>query len=255
MLVDDDAIGRTSRGNAATYLKFFDEIRSLFASSAEAKIRGLSASDFSFNRPGGRCEGCEGTGFLRFDMQFLPEARIKCSECHGHRYQSRILDVKYRGLSIVEVLDLSAREGFSFFRGEIGVQQKLKVLKDVGLDYLPIGQSLSTLSGGEAQRLKLASYLTVKSSKQCLFVLEEPTTGLHPKDIEKLLSCLNSLVEVGHSIIVVEHNMQFLASADYLIELGPGAGDHGGTVIACGSPHSFLPLDTPTARELQRLAR
>lgn len=255
VLVDDNSIGRTSRANAATYLKFFDEIRTLFASSAEAKIRGLSASDFSFNRAGGRCEVCEGTGYLRFDMQFLPEARITCGECHGQRYQSRILDVKYRGLSIVEVLELSAREGFSFFRGEIGIQQKLKVLKDVGLDYLPIGQALSTLSGGEAQRLKLASYLTVKSSKRCLFILEEPTTGLHPTDIERLMSCLNALVEVGHSIVAVEHNMQFLASADHLIELGPGAGDLGGQVIANGSSHTFLNLDTPTSRELQRLLR
>ncbi|MBX9652791.1 excinuclease ABC subunit UvrA [bacterium] len=253
VLVDDESIGRTSRGNAATYLKFFDDIRTLFAGSAEAKIRGLSAGDFSFNRAGGRCEVCEGTGYLRFDMQFLPEARITCSECHGQRYQSRILDVKYRGLSIVEVLDLSAREGFSFFRGEIGIQQKLKVLKDVGLDYLPIGQPLSTLSGGEAQRLKLASYLTVKSNKQCLFILEEPTTGLHPRDVERLTNCLNALVEVGHSIIAVEHNMQFLASADHLIELGPGAGDEGGTVIANGPPSSFVTRDTATGRELQKL--
>lgn len=253
VLVDDDSIGRTSRGNAATYLKFFDDIRALFAGSAEAKIRGLSAGDFSFNRAGGRCEVCEGTGYLRFDMQFLPEARITCSECHGQRYQSRILDVKYRGLSIVEVLDLSAREGFSFFRGEIGIQQKLKVLKDVGLDYLPIGQSLSTLSGGEAQRLKLASYLAVKSSNQCLFILEEPTTGLHPKDIERLMNCLNALVEVGHSIIAVEHNMQFLASADHLIELGPGAGDEGGKVIASGHPSHVVTQDTACGIELRKL--
>ena len=253
VLVDDQAIGRTSRGNAATYLKFFDEIRELFAATAEAKIRGLTPGDFSFNRAGGRCEVCEGTGYLRFDMQFLPEARIKCSECDGHRYQPRILEVKYRGLTIVDVLDLSAREAFSFFRGEIAVQQRLKVLKDVGLDYLPLGQSLSTLSGGEAQRLKLASYLTVRSNKRCLFLLEEPTTGLHPKDIERLLACLAALVEVGHSIIVVEHNMQLLASVDHLIELGPGAGEAGGNVIAVGTPRNISQEKTPTGRELAKL--
>jgi excinuclease ABC subunit A len=255
ILIDDMALGRTSRGNPATYLGFYGAIRDLFASTADAKLRGMGKGDFSFNRPGGRCESCEGLGYLKFDMQFLPESRLTCSACHGRRFESRVRDIKYRGLSIDEVLDLSSAEAFSFFRGEMGVQQRLKVLRDVGLGYLPIGQTLDTLSGGERQRLRLASFVSARPSKRCLFVLEEPTTGLHPADIDPLIDTLRSLVDVGHSVMVIEHNVQFLAAVDHIIELGPGAGPEGGRVIAIGRPGAIASGDTPTGRALAEASR
>ncbi|MBY0589191.1 excinuclease ABC subunit UvrA [bacterium] len=246
VLVDDHSLGRTSRGNAATYLGFFDGIRELFASTADAKVRGFSKGDFSFNRPGGRCETCEGLGYLKFDMQFLPEARVTCSACLGRRFESRIGDIKYRGLSVDEVLHTTADEAFRFFRGELSIQQRLKVLKDVGLGYLPIGQSLDTLSGGERQRLRLASFVTGRPQKRCLFILEEPTTGLHPADIEPLVETLSSLVDVGHSVMVIEHDLRFLTAVDFLIELGPGSGPAGGRIIAQGTPAQIAQQSTAT---------
>ncbi len=255
ILVDDMGLGRTSRGNPATYLGFFDAIRDLFASTADAKLRGMGKGDFSFNRPGGRCETCEGLGYLKFDMQFLPESRLICSACQGRRFESRVRDIKFRGRSIDEVLDLSTAEAFSFFRGEMGIQQRLKVLRDVGLGYLPIGQTLDTLSGGERQRLRLASFVSTRPSKRCLFVLEEPTTGLHPADIDPLIDTLKSLVDVGHSVMVIEHNVQFLAAADHIIELGPGAGPQGGLVIAAGTPGEIAAGNTPTGLALAEASR
>jgi excinuclease ABC subunit A len=255
ILVDDMALGRTSRGNPATYLGFFDAIRDLFARTADAKLHGMGKGDFSFNRPGGRCETCEGLGYLKFDMQFLPESRLICSACHGRRFESRVRDIKYRGRSIDEVLDLSSAEAFSYFRGEMGIQQRLKVLRDVGLGYLPIGQTLDTLSGGERQRLRLASFVSTRPNKRCLFVLEEPTTGLHPADIDPLIDTLKSLVDVGHSVMAIEHNVQFLAAADHIIELGPGAGPEGGQVIAVGTPGEVASGDTPTGRSLAEASR
>jgi excinuclease ABC subunit A len=253
LLVDESSLGRTSRGNPASYLGFWEMIRDLFAETAEARIRGLTKSAFSFNRPGGRCEACEGLGLVKFDMQFLPVARVVCSACAGRRFESRVLDVKYRGRSIDEVLALSAVEAFGFFRGEIQVQQRLKVLKDVGLGYLPIGQTLDTLSGGERQRLVLASYVSARPSKRCLFIMDEPTSGLHPADIDPLLDTISSLLDVGHSVLVMEHNLQMLAAADVLIELGPGAGPNGGRLIAQGTPEEVAKQKTPTGQVLAQL--
>jgi excinuclease ABC subunit A len=250
VVMDDQSLARTDRGNSATYLGFFSDIRDLMAATADAKVAGLAPADFSFNRPGGRCETCHGAGYLDVDMSFLPDIRMTCPDCAGQRYQARLLSIKYRGLHIAQLLNLSVREAFSFFRGETKILRKLKVLKDVGLDYLPLGQPLATLSGGEAQRLKIAYYLSSRSAKRTLFVLEEPTTGLHDADIRTLVTCLRALIDVGHSVLTIEHNLRFLAQCDHLIELGPGAGPAGGRILAQGTPSQLALLDTPTGRTL-----
>jgi excinuclease ABC subunit A len=185
---------------------------------------------------GGRCETCHGDGFLAIDMQFMANVYMKCPECAGKRFRQQVLDVKYRGLSIAEVLDLTAREAFMFFRGQRKVQAKLKFLLDVGLDYLRLGQSATTLSGGEAQRLKLAAHLAAKRRGRTMFVLDEPTTGLHFTDVVQLLDCFNALLDVGHSLVVVDHNLQLMKAADWIIDLGPGAADAGGQVVVSGTP-------------------
>ena len=215
----------------------------------------MSASDFSFNRPGGRCEKCAGLGYQAIEMQFLPTVRMTCPDCGGARFEKRILDVKYRGRNIDQVLELTASQAFGFFRNQPRLQARLQLLRDVGLGYLCLGQPLVTLSGGEAQRLKLASYLGARQGRRCLLVFEEPTSGLHPADIETLLRCLAALLDVGHSLVVVEHNPQVLAAADHVIELGPGAGADGGQVIAQGTPVELTRAQTPTAQTLRRWLR
>ncbi|MDR3639643.1 MAG: excinuclease ABC subunit UvrA [Isosphaeraceae bacterium] len=258
VLVDQSPIGRSSRSNPVTYLKAFDEIRKVFAATNEAKLRGYGASQFSFNVVGGRCNACEGNGFLVIDMQFLADVMVRCTECHGARYRPETLQVTYRGRNIAEVLDLTAREAFVFFRHRPKVQARLRPLLDVGLDYVRLGQPASTLSGGEAQRLKLASHLATSpaamvrasGSPRTLFILDEPTTGLHSADTLKLLDALNSLLVFGHSLIVVEHSPEMMASADWIIDLGPGAGDEGGTVVAQGTPEEVAKTNTPTGRVL-----
>ncbi len=234
--IDQSPIGRSPRSNPATYLKAFDRIRLLFVEQPEARARGLAASDFSFNLEGGRCDTCHGDGYLAIDMQFMADVYMRCPECGGRRYRRQVLEVKYRGLDIAEVLDMTAREAFTFFRGQRKVQAKLKHLLDVGLDYLRLGQPATTLSGGEAQRLKLAAHLAAKRRGRALFVLDEPTTGLHFSDIVQLVDCFDALLEVGHSLIVVEHNLQLMKAADWLIDLGSGAADEGGRVVAAGTP-------------------
>jgi excinuclease ABC subunit A len=234
--IDQSPIGRSPRSNPATYLKAFDPIRALFAEQPEARARGLVASHFSFNVEGGRCDTCHGDGFLAIDMQFMADVYMRCPECRGRRYRKQVLEVKYRGRDIAEVLDMTAREAFTFFRGQRKVQAKLKHLLDVGLDYLRLGQPATTLSGGEAQRLKLAAHLAAKRRGRTLFVLDEPTTGLHFSDIVQLVDCFDALLEVGHSLVVVEHNLQLMKAADWLIDLGPGAADEGGRVVATGTP-------------------
>ena len=236
ILVDQSPIGRSGRSNPVTYIKAFDPIRAVFAEQVDARTHNYTAGHFSFNVDGGRCDACQGEGFLRIDMQFLADVLRKCPACGGSRYRKEILQVKYRGRSIAEVLEMTAREAFSFFRGQTKVQGKLKQLIDVGLDYLRLGQPASTLSSGEAQRLKLAAFLSEASRNRTLFILDEPTTGLHFADVVKLLDCFEALLDVGHSLIIVEHNLQLMRAADYLIDLGPGAGDAGGTVIAQGTP-------------------
>ena len=236
VLVDPSPIGRSPRSNPITYLKIFDEIRTLFADSPDAKAKNYNAGYFSFNVDGGRCNACKGEGFLAIDMQFMADLFVRCPQCGGRRYQRDILDILYRGKNIAEVLDLTVREAFSFFRGQAKIQQKLKRLIDVGLDYIRLGQPANTLSGGESQRLKLAAYLSNARKGRCLFIMDEPTTGLHFADIVQLLDGFDALIETGHSLIVVEHNLQMMKAADYIIDLGPGAGDLGGTIIAEGTP-------------------
>jgi excinuclease ABC subunit A len=237
--IDQSPIGRSPRSNPATYMKALDPIRILFAEQIDARTHNFTASHFSFNVDGGRCDTCHGDGLLAIDMQFMANVYMKCPECGGKRFRRQVLDVKYRGRNIAEVLDMTAREAFTFFRGQRKVQAKLKLLLDVGLDYVRLGQPATTLSGGEAQRLKLASHLAAKRHGRTLFVLDEPTTGLHFTDIVQLLDCLDALIEVGHSLVIVDHNLQLIKAADWLIDLGPGAAEEGGRVVATGTPEEI----------------
>jgi excinuclease ABC subunit A len=251
VLVDQSPIGRSPRSNPVTYIKAFDEIRAVFADTVEARTHNYSAGHFSFNVDGGRCTACKGDGYVEIDMQFLADVYMKCPQCDGTRYRREILDVTYRGRNIADVLEMTVREAFSFFRGQTKVQAKLKRLVDVGLDYLRLGQPANTLSAGEAQRLKLASYMSTASRNRTLFILDEPTTGLHFSDITQLLDCFDALLSVGHSLIVVEHNLQMMKAADYIIDLGPGAADEGGSVVAKGTPEQISHhTDSATGRLL-----
>jgi len=234
--IDHTVTGKNSRSNPITYLKAYDEIRKLLADTADAKVRGLKPGSFSFNVDGGRCTHCQGDGTLQVDMHFLPDVIVTCQHCKGQRFRAEVLDVGYRGKNIAEILGLSVREAFSFFRGQPKIQARLKPLMDTGIGYLRLGQSTSTLSNGELQRLKMAQHLLASKRGRTLFVLDEPTTGLHPADVVKLLSCFDALLNVGHSLIVVEHNLQLIQSADWIIDLGPGAAEEGGNVVAVGTP-------------------
>ncbi len=236
IMIDQSPIGRSPRSNPVTYLKAFDEIRAVFAETVEARTRGFGAGHFSFNVDGGRCNACKGEGYVRIDMQFLADVYMHCAECNGARYRDEILEVTYRGRSIADVLEMTVREAFTFFRGRPKVQTRLKRLIDVGLDYVRLGQPANTLSGGEAQRLKLAAYTSGAKRGRCLFILDEPTTGLHFSDVVQLLDCFDALLAVGHSLLVVEHNLQIMKAADYIIDLGPGAADEGGRIVAKGTP-------------------
>ncbi|MGO9111738.1 MAG: excinuclease ABC subunit UvrA [Thermoguttaceae bacterium] len=254
IMVDQNPIGRSPRSNPVTYLKVFDEIRNVFAETVEARTRNYDASHFSFNVDGGRCSACQGDGYIRIDMQFLADVFMKCSQCHGTRYRDEILDVTYRGRSIAKVLEMTVREAFTFFRGQPKVQSRLKRLIDVGLDYVRLGQPANTLSGGEAQRLKLAGYMSAAKRGRCLFILDEPTTGLHFSDTVQLLDCFDALLAIGHSLIVVEHNVQMMKAADYIIDLGPGAADQGGQVVAKGTPEMVARSGVSvTARFLEKV--
>jgi len=243
VLVDQSPIGRSARSNPVTYIKAFDQIRAVFADTVEARTHNYKASHFSFNVDGGRCEACKGEGYVEIDMQFLPDVYMKCSQCGGSRYRKEILEVTYRNRNIADVLEMTVRGAFSFFRGQTKVQTKLKQLIDVGLDYLRLGQPATTLSSGEAQRLKLAAHMSAASRNRTLFLLDEPTTGLHFSDVVQLLDCCEALLAVGHSLIVIEHNLQMMKAADYIIDLGPGAADEGGQVIAEGPPEAVAQND------------
>ncbi len=253
ILVDQSPIGRSPRSNPVTYIKAFDEIRSVFADTLEARTRNYDAAMFSFNVDGGRCTACQGDGSIVIDMQFLADVYMRCSQCGGTRYRKEILDIKYRGRDISEVLEMTVREAFTFFRGQTKVQARLKRLIDVGLDYLRLGQPANTLSGGEAQRLKLAAFMSATRRGRSLFILDEPTTGLHFQDVVQLVDCFEALVNVGHSLIIVEHNLQLMKAADYIVDLGPGAADEGGRIVAQGTPEAICRAkDSITGRFLAK---
>ena len=236
VLIDQSPIGRTARSNPVTYIGAFDEIRRVFADTVDAKTRNINVSKFSFNVAGGRCDKCKGDGQLTIDMKFMTDVHIRCDQCRGTRYREDVLAVRHRGKNIAQVLSMTVREAFSFFRGQPKVQYKLKALIDVGLEYIQLGQPATTLSSGEAQRLKLAQYLSSAKSKRALFLMDEPTLGLHMSDIVRLADCFSTLVSVGHSLIAVEHNLQLIQYADWLIDMGPGASAEGGQVVATGTP-------------------
>ncbi|HEY3138642.1 MAG TPA: excinuclease ABC subunit UvrA [Blastocatellia bacterium] len=236
VLVDQSPIGRTPRSNPVTYIKVYDAIRDLFASTREAQAHGFDSSHFSFNVPGGRCERCEGNGVEIKEMQFLADVELVCEECKGMRFKPALLEVKYKGRSIHDVLNMTVREALLFFANINRIASKLRVLDDVGLGYLRLGQSATTLSGGEAQRVKLASYLSRRTSERTLYIFDEPTTGLHFDDINKLLSAFRQLIDAGGSIIIIEHNLDVIKSADWIIDLGPEGGDEGGHVVVVGPP-------------------
>lgn len=234
--IDQSPIGRTPRSNPATYTGLFNDIRELFASTNDAKVRGYKAGRFSFNIKGGRCEACEGDGVKCIEMHFLPDVYVTCDVCKGKRYNRDTLEVKYKGKNIFDVLDMTVDEGLAFFDNIPKISRRLKTLADVGLGYIKIGQSSTTLSGGEAQRVKLATELSKHSTGRTAYILDEPTTGLHSADVDRLISILQRLTDQGNTVIVIEHNLDLIKTADYIIDMGPEGGDMGGTVIACGTP-------------------
>jgi excinuclease ABC subunit A len=236
VLVDQTPIGRTPRSNPVTYLKAFDPIRELFAATKDAKSRGLTASHFSFNVPGGRCEACQGEGEVRVEMQFLADVFVPCEQCDGRRFKSQVLEVKYRGKNVTQVLDMTVREALSFFASTPKVLRRLQVLDEIGLGYLRLGQPATTLSGGEAQRIKIAAHLSSHAGERLLYILDEPTTGLHFDDIAKLLAAFRKLLEAGHTLVVIEHNLDVIKVADWIIDLGPEGGEDGGRVLAMATP-------------------
>jgi len=243
VLVDQTPIGRTPRSNPVTYLKAFDPIRELFALTKDAKSRGLTASHFSFNVPGGRCEACQGEGEVRVEMQFLADVFVPCEQCDGKRFKSQVLEVRYKGKNIHQVLEMTVREALAFFSTSPKVLRRLQVLDEIGLGYLRLGQPATTLSGGEAQRIKIAAHLASFGGERLLYILDEPTTGLHFDDIAKLLAAFKKLVEAGHTLLVIEHNLDVIKTADYLIDLGPEGGAEGGYVIATGTPEQVVQVE------------
>jgi len=238
--VDQMPIGRTPRSNPATYTGVFQPIRDLFAQLPESRMRGFMPGRFSFNVSGGRCETCRGDGVLKVEMQFLPDVYVTCEECHGKRYNRETLDVRYKGRTISDVLEMTAEEADDFFQAIPAIRQKLRTLCEVGLGYLRLGQPATTLSGGEAQRIKLARELSKRETGKSVYILDEPTTGLHFADIQRLLDVLNRLTDRGNTVIVIEHNMEVIKSADYIIDLGPEGGENGGEVIGCGTPEELI---------------
>ena len=249
-------IGRTPRSNPATYVGVFDDIREVFANTKEAKVRGYDKSRFSFNVKGGRCEACYGDGVKKIEMHFLPDVYVPCSVCEGTRYNSETREIKYKGKNIYDVLEMRVEEALTFFENVPKVKNKLEMLKDVGLSYIKLGQGSPTLSGGEAARIKLAKELQKKPTGKSLFILDEPTTGLHQDDIKKLLKILERIVDNGDTIIVIEHNLDVIKVADYIIDLGPEGGDQGGQVIATGTPEEIVKVkESYTGQFLKELLK
>jgi excinuclease ABC subunit A len=234
--IDQSPIGRTPRSNPATYTGVFDLIREVFAQTAEAKMRGYKSGRFSFNVKGGRCEACSGDGIIKIEMQFLADVYIPCEVCKGKRYNRETLEVKYKGKNIADVLDMTIEQSLEFFENIPRIKSKLQTLYDVGLGYVKLGQPSTQLSGGEAQRVKLATELSRRSTGKTLYILDEPTTGLHMEDVKRLIEIMQRLVETGNTVVVIEHNLDVIKCADYIIDLGPDGGDRGGKIVASGTP-------------------
>jgi len=246
--IDQSPIGRTPRSNPATYTGVWDLIRKLFAETQEAKVRGYGPGRFSFNVKGGRCESCKGDGTLKIEMNFLPDVYVPCEVCHGARYNRETLEVEYKGKTVADVLDMPIAEAAQFFAPISRIARHLNTLVEVGLGYVRLGQSATTLSGGEAQRVKLASELAKRDTGKTVYILDEPTTGLHFEDIRVLLGILNRLVDRGNTVIIIEHNLDVLKSADYIIEIGPEGGKDGGQLLFAGTPEALAKVkDSPTA--------
>ena len=252
--IDQSPIGRTPRSNPATYTTLFNDIRDLFASLPEAKARGYGPGRFSFNTRGGRCEACAGDGLLKIEMHFLADVYVPCEVCRGKRYNRETLEVKYRGKSISDVLDMTVEDAMELFAPIPKIADRLRTLCEVGLGYVKLGQSSTTLSGGEAQRVKLATELSKRSTGRTIYILDEPTTGLHADDVKKLLEVLQRLADAGNTVLVIEHNLDVIKSADYLIDLGPEGGIGGGTVVAVGTPEQVAQVETSyTGQYLKRM--
>jgi len=238
--IDQSPIGRTPRSNPGTYTGVFAYIRELFSKTAEARIRGYKPGRFSFNVKGGRCESCRGDGIIKIEMHFLPDVYVVCDVCRGKRYNRETLEIRYKGKNIADILSMTVNQLLDFFAKIRNIRQKLQTLVDVGLGYIQIGQPATTLSGGEAQRVKLSRELSKRSTGRTVYILDEPTTGLHMDDIRKLLNVLDRLVETGNTVIVIEHNMDVIKTADYIIDLGPEGGDDGGYIVGCGPPEEIV---------------
>jgi len=251
--IDQSPIGRTPRSNPATYTKVFDHIRELFAMTKEAKLRGYKVGRFSFNVKGGRCEACQGDGQIRIEMQFLPDVYVDCDLCKGKRYTQEVLDIDFKGKNIADVLDMSVDDALNFFDAIPQIRKKLQTLQDVGLGYIKLGQPAPQLSGGEAQRIKLASELSKKATGKTLYILDEPTTGLHFADLENLLYVLRRFVLSGNTVIVIEHNLDVIKQADYIIDLGPEGGEKGGRIVFEGTlPELLRSKESETGRMLRK---
>lgn len=239
IVIDQSAIGRTPRSNPATYTGIFTQIRELFAGTPEANIRGYKAGRFSFNVKGGRCEACQGDGVKKIEMHFLPDVYVECDVCHGKRYNREALEIHYKGKTISDVLDMTVAEANEFFANIPAIARKLQTICDVGLGYIKLGQPATTFSGGEAQRIKLATELARVSTGKTMYILDEPTTGLHHADVKRLLEILNRLVDGGNSMVIIEHNLDVIKNADWLIDMGPEGGAAGGQVVATGTPEQI----------------
>ena len=252
IVIDQSPIGRTPRSNAATYTGVFNQIRELFAEQPEAELRGYKAGRFSFNVKGGRCATCQGDGVQKIEMHFLPDVYVACPACHGKRYNREALEIKYKGKSIADVLDMTIDEACEFFANIPNIISKLKTIQEVGLGYIRLGQPATTFSGGEAQRIKLATELARRSTGKTLYILDEPTTGLHTDDVKRLLSILNRLVDGGNTMIIIEHNLHVIKSADWVIDMGPEGGQNGGQIIAEGTPEDLAKRNVSPTGEFLR---
>jgi excinuclease ABC subunit A len=252
--IDQSPIGRTPRSNPATYTGMFGFIRELFSLLPESKIRGYKPGRFSFNVKGGRCEACNGDGIIKIEMHFLPDVYVTCEACRGLRFNRDTLEIKYKGSHIADVLNMTVNQAFAFFENVPNIRNKLKTLIDTGLGYITLGQSATTLSGGEAQRIKLSRELSKRDTGRTLYLLDEPTTGLHFEDIKKLLEVLNHLVALNNTVVVIEHNLDVVKTADHIIDLGPGGGDRGGYLVGAGPPEAIAQIaDSHTGHFLKRI--